>query len=133
MAAETKHWRDRASQRAIAAAEAWSQAAAEGRVQSCKGGDRREQSDKFALIRDPREVFAKAFGVNEKYVEMARALWLDDPPAADAVKAGTADHGPKPGVKPAPLPRGVAPGALIVLRVGLPPIPALSRGPTARQ
>jgi hypothetical protein len=81
-----------AGQRAVAAAEAWSQAAAEGRVQTGQGGDHKSKpKEGVDLIQSPRDSFAGLFGVGKNYVEMARALWLDDPPAGDAVKAGTAD------------------------------------------
>jgi hypothetical protein len=77
----------------MAAAAAWLRAEAEGQVQTGKGGDRRrkDQSEKFALIADPRSHFAKLFAVNEKYVEMARDLLLDDPVGVEAVRGGTKD------------------------------------------
>jgi hypothetical protein len=77
----------------MAAADAWLRAEAEGKVQTGKGGDRRrkDQSETFALIADPRSHFAKLFAVNKKYVEMARDLLLDDPVRVDAVRGGTKD------------------------------------------
>ena len=74
-----------ASQKAIAAGEAWRQAEVEGRVQ--KQGMKKAR---VALIRDPRQHFATLFGVQEKWVEAARALVRDDPPAAMLVKSGAA-------------------------------------------
>jgi hypothetical protein len=73
------------AQRAIAAADAWLQAEAEGRVQT-KGGDRKSNGKSSLLIDDPRVYFAEAFGSNDKYIRMARALLEDDPPAAEAVR-----------------------------------------------
>jgi hypothetical protein len=40
------------------------------------------------LIKDPRQFFAKLFGVSRIYVERAHALLKDDPLATAAVKAG---------------------------------------------
>ncbi|MGH6678878.1 MAG: hypothetical protein ACREDL_08085 [Bradyrhizobium sp.] len=68
-----------AAQRAIAAADAWLRAEAEGHVQK-QGGPR--QNAETRRIASPRDHFAKLFAVNEKYVEMARDLLLDDPVGA---------------------------------------------------
>lgn len=65
----------RAGQKAIAAAEAWDH------VVPNVGDNRRAKIDRAALL-------AAMFGVSKSFVEMARALVLDDPIAAAAVKAG---------------------------------------------
>lgn len=75
-------------QRAIAAARAWSRARAEGKIQK-QGGPRQKAQD--ALIADPRSHFAALYGVSERYVEMARDLYFDDPVAADGVRSGATD------------------------------------------
>jgi hypothetical protein len=77
-----------AAQKAIAAADAWVQAEAEGRVET-KGGDRKSKAQSAHLIADPRNHFGKLFGVGEKYVTMARDLLLHDRVAARAVRDGT--------------------------------------------
>jgi hypothetical protein len=86
-----------AAQRAMAAADAWLRAEAEGKVQT-KGGDRgnqhtggKEAKAQSALLADPRSHFGKLFGVGEKYVAMARDLLLDDPVGVQAVCGGTKD------------------------------------------
>jgi hypothetical protein len=71
----------------MAAAEAWAYAEAQGMV-SAHGGDRKSNAQRGHLISDPRSHFAEAFGVGKNYVEQARALLRDDPPAAVAVKNG---------------------------------------------
>jgi hypothetical protein len=55
------------AKRAIAAAEAWRAAQAEGRVET-EGGDRRSlaQSGRVMLIRNPRAHFAKLLASNER-------------------------------------------------------------------
>jgi len=75
-----------AGQRAIAAADAWYQAEAAGRV--LKHGGDRTSGKSTHLIADPREYFATAFGSNDKYIRMARSLLIDDPPAAESVRNG---------------------------------------------
>jgi hypothetical protein len=67
-----------ASQRAVAAAQAWRTAMLEGRVLVGRGGDRSKAKSSL-LIADPREYFGKLFGVNEKYAEMALELYTEDP------------------------------------------------------
>lgn len=67
----------------MAAARAWSRAAAAGKI--LKRGQKPDdlKSRKVRdLIRDPRTYFAKLYGVGEKFVEMARDLYLDDPLSA---------------------------------------------------
>jgi hypothetical protein len=62
-----------ASQKAIAAASAWKQAEAEGRVQT-HGGDRKSNALRGRLISSPRDYFAAQFAVGKNYVEMAREV-----------------------------------------------------------
>ena len=75
-----------AGQKAIAAAEAWIEAEAEGRTVG-KG-----ESGKLGkvpnLIADPRGHFATMFGTNDKYIRLARDLIEGDPTAAASVKEG---------------------------------------------
>jgi hypothetical protein len=75
----------RASQSAIAAAEAWRYATSNGQVAE-RGEIGRNRSLKVSdLIKDPRKHFAALFGVNFVYVQQARALLADDPVAAASV------------------------------------------------
>jgi hypothetical protein len=80
-----------AGQRAIAAAEAWMMAEAEGKTLAGSRGDIRaskRRPDRASIISDPRNHFAKLFGSGHNQVEMARALIRQDPDAAAKVKAG---------------------------------------------
>jgi hypothetical protein len=70
---------------AIAAAEAWIEAEKAGQIAE-HGGDRRSTAHKGHLIKNPRDYFAKLFGVGKNYVEHARALLKDDPLAAASIK-----------------------------------------------
>jgi hypothetical protein len=73
-----------------AAAEAWKQAHAEGRVLA-SGETRRRPSSRTlreGLITEPHSHFGKLFGVGEKYVEMAWELVQFNAVAAAAVRAG---------------------------------------------
>ncbi len=79
-----------AGQKAIAAADAWLQGEAEGRVQVGPGRPKKSPQN-AEIIRAPAVHFAKVFGVGEKYVEMGRDLLRDDPVAAAAVRDGPAD------------------------------------------
>jgi len=63
-----------AQQKAIAAARAWAQAEAAGRIQ--KSGARTDlptPKEGVGLIASPRDHFGAMFGVGKGYVEMARA------------------------------------------------------------
>ena len=63
----------RASQRAMAAAEAWNIAEKNGQVAGGSGGDRVKQSAQNGhIIRSARDYFAKLFEVGKTYVEQAR-------------------------------------------------------------
>lgn len=80
-----------ASQKAMAAAEAWAIAEREGRVHTGRGGDRRKPQNGVSFISEPAKHFAALFGVGSKnYVEMGRALLRDDPTEAARVKRGGA-------------------------------------------
>jgi len=78
-----------AGQRAIAAAEAWAIAEAEGKV-TPHGGNMKAIRGNPTLIKDPPDHFGKLFGVNEQTVRMARALLKSDPDNAAKVKANSA-------------------------------------------
>jgi hypothetical protein len=82
-----KRRKSNAGQLAMAAAEAWHIAEKDGKVQT-KGGNRKSKAQSGHLISEPRDYFAKAFGVGKNYVEQARALLKDDALGAAAVKAG---------------------------------------------
>jgi hypothetical protein len=78
----------RASQRAMAAAEAWNIAEKNGQVQE-HGGDRSSSGQNGHLIKQPREYFAKLFEVGVAYVKQARTVLADDPIMAERIKLGT--------------------------------------------
>jgi hypothetical protein len=75
-----------ASQKAIAAAEAWVMAEAEGRVQK-HGGDRKSKPQNGVLIiKFPSEHFGALFSVGKNYVDMAKALLAEDGDPTNAVQ-----------------------------------------------
>lgn len=72
-----------AGQRAIAAAAAWDM------IDTRAGPKGKPNSGKISLNGQRRDHLGTMAGVNGKYVEQARFILLNDPPAAEAVKAGT--------------------------------------------
>lgn len=75
----------RAGQRAIAAAEAWTIAEAEGQV--LKTGHRIEAGKAYLVVGEPRIYFGKLFGAGHHQVQFARALLREDALGAARVKA----------------------------------------------
>ena len=97
------------SQRAVAAALAWRQAEAEGRVLTGRGGDRTKAQDALC-IKDPRSYFAKQFEGGEKAVAL-------DERAIERIQLGPDDL-------QAPEPQGSPRAAF--RRLGLPDLPPMA-------